>query len=196
MQVIGLTGGVGAGKSVLLDILEKEYGCYVIAADAVGHRLMQKGGSTYQTLLKEYGPCILNAEGEIDKGRLAAIGFADAAAAKRLGDCTHPLIRQEILREMENAAKTHALLVLECAIPVQGRLSELCDVMWYVYAPWEMRKKRIMENRGYSAERAEQIMQRQPQEEAYRAISTAVIDNSGSVEQTKQQVAQLIRQLV
>ncbi|MBQ7432073.1 MAG: dephospho-CoA kinase [Lachnospiraceae bacterium] len=195
MQVIGLTGGVGAGKSVILEILQREYGCYVISADEVGHRMMQKGGITYRSILAEYGSDILDAEGEIDKGKLAAIGFADNASAERLSACTHPLIRQEIREEIARAVQTHPLLVLESAIPVQGKLVEICDVMWYVYVPWEIRKQRIMESRGYSAERAEQTMKRQPADGEYRAICDAVIDNSGSLEDTRSQLERLVSQI-
>lgn len=195
MYVVGLTGGVGAGKSVVLQMLQERFGAYVISADAVGARLMQKGGATYLSLVQEFGEEILDEQGEIDKKRLAAVGFATEESHLRLNACTHPIIREAIIQEIEQARPQYELLVLESAIIVQGKLDVLCDAIWYVAVPWELRRQRIMESRGYSFERAESIMKNQWSDEQFRAIADTVIANDGSIETTYEQVRAAVAEI-
>lgn len=195
MQVIGLTGGVGAGKSTVMEILKKQYGAYLIEADAVGRKMMAKGGVTYGHIVEAFGGEILDDTGEIDRARLAAIAFAAEQSIQRLNACTHPYIMAAITEEIEKIRRegNYPLLVLEAAIPKEAHLKELCDTVWYIYVPWEVRKNRIMESRGYSGKRAEEFMKRQPSEEEYRILADAVIENTGSLEETALQVRRLLQ---
>lgn len=188
MYVIGLTGGVGAGKSVVLHMLQEHFGAYIISADAVGAELMKKGGATYLSLVQEFGEEILDEQGEIDKKRLAAVGFASEENHLRLNASTHPIIREAIVQEIAHAKSQYELLVIESAIIVQGKLDVLCDAIWYVHVPWEVRRQRIMESRGYSLERAEGIMRNQWTEEQFMELADVVIENDGSIENTYEQV--------
>lgn len=194
MLVIGLTGGVGAGKSTVMQLLQEQYGAYLIEADAVGRRLMEKGGITYQKILEAFGAEILDEAGEIHRGRLASVAFATEEATLRLNACTHPYIKEAIAHEICQVRRlgVHQLLVLEAAILAQGGLTELCDIIWYVSVPWEVRRQRIMESRGYSAERAEDMMMRQPADAEYLALADGVIYNYGSMEETARQLKELL----
>lgn len=195
MRIIGLTGGVGAGKSTVLGLLQERHHAYVIEADAVGRRLMKKGGITYAKILEVFGTDILDTDGEIHKGRLAAAAFGAEEATLRLNACTHPYIREAIAEEIMQVERTGAyeLLVLEAAILAQGGLTQLCDTIWYVSVPEDVRIKRIMESRGYSKERAADVIARQPSETEYLALADAVIQNDGSPEETAAQVADLLK---
>ncbi len=197
MLVIGLTGGVGAGKSTVMQLLQKQYGAYLIEADAVGRRLMKKGGMTYQRILEVFGTDILDETGEIHRGSLAAAAFGTEEATLQLNACTHPYIKEAIANEISEVRQSgeHDLLILEAAILAQGGLTELCDAIWYVSVPWEVRRQRIMDTRGYSAERAEDIMKRQPAEEAYFALADRVIYNNCSLEKTAEQVKEFLSAL-
>lgn len=194
MRIIGLTGGVGAGKSTVLGLLRERHHAYVIEADAVGRRLMKKGGITYVKILEAFGTDMLDADGEIHKGRLAAAAFGTEEATQRLNACTHPYIREAIAEEIIQAERTGAyeLLVLEAAILAQGGLAQLCDAIWYVSVPQEVRIQRIMDSRGYTLERAADVIARQPSEAEYLALADAVIHNHGSLDETAAQVACLL----
>lgn len=197
MLVIGLTGGVGAGKSTVMQLLQKQYGAYLIEADAVGRRLMKKGGITYQKILEVFGRDILDETGEIHRNRLAAVAFGTEETTLQLNACTHPYIKEAIVSEISQVRQSggHDFLMLEAAILVQGGLTDLCDTIWYVSVPWEVRRQRIMDTRGYSSERAEDIMKRQPTEEEYLALADSVIYNNCSMEKTAAQVKELLSSL-
>lgn len=196
--LIGITGGVGAGKSTVLTILRKSFGAYVIQADEVGHRLRRPGEKNYRWMLNEYGSGILREDGTVNPAAVAALVFGDAEKTARLGAATHPAIREAILEEIEQYAKTvpegkKALVVLEAALLKEGRLTELCDETWYVYAPRELRIRRLMESRGYSEVRCLEIMSRQKSDAEFRAETDAVLDNSGSPKETEEQIRALLR---
>ncbi len=198
MRIIGLTGGIGAGKSTVMQLLQERYGAYVIEADAVGRRLMKKGGITYQKILEAFGAGILDEEtGEICRERLALAAFAEEESTLLLNSCTHPYIREAIACEIEQVRQSgrYPLLVLEAAILAQGGLTELCDTVWYVSVPWKIRRQRIMDTRGYSSERAEDVMRRQPGEAEYLALADGVIYNDCSMEETAEQIAGILAEI-
>ena len=95
-KVIGITGGVGSGKSVVMDILKEEYGAFIILADLVGHELMEPGGVNYQEIIKEFGTDILKEDQTIDRAVLGNIVFSDPSKLALLNEITHPNIRAEI----------------------------------------------------------------------------------------------------
>lgn len=198
MLVIGLTGGVGAGKSTVMQLLQEQHGAYLIEADAVGRRLMKKGGITYQKILEAFGTEILDETGEIHRGRLASVAFAAEEAILRLNACTHPYIREAIAAEICQVRQSgkYKLLVLESAILAKGGLTDLCDTIWYVSVPWEVRRQRIMDSRGYSSERTEDMMMRQPAEAEYLALSDGVIFNNCRIEETAEQIAELLAEVL
>lgn len=196
--LLGITGGVGAGKSSILSVLKKEYGGYVIQADEVGHRLRRPGETNYLWMVREYGEGILNEDCTINPAAVSANVFGNAEKMQRLNAATHPVIRDAILEEIERYAKTldqnrKYLVVLEAALLKEGGLSELCDETWYIYAPPQRRMERLMESRGYSRERCEDIMSRQKSEAQFRKENDAEIDNSGTLEETREQIAVLLK---
>jgi len=196
--LLGITGGVGAGKSSVLSVLKNEYGGYVIQADEVGHRLRRPNEKNYLWMVCEYGEEILYENRTINPASVSARVFGDPVKMERLNAATHPVIRDAILEEISSYAKTvdskkTHLVVLEAALLKEGGLSELCDETWYVHAPKERRIERLIESRGYSRERCEDIMNRQKSDKQFRMENHAVLDNGGTLEDTRAQIAALLK---
>lgn len=190
MKVIGLTGGVGAGKSTILKILQEMYKCQMIEADAVSHDLMEPGGANYQAVVAAYGLDIVLPNRQIDRKKLALLAFSSPEETKKLNSITHPNIHTaiagKIIRARENGCP---LLILEAAMIHQAGLLSMCDEVWYVHVPAETRKKRIMETRGYEEKRAEAVIKLQPSEQEYRFMSTWEIQNDVPLEEVQAQIA-------
>lgn len=181
--ILGITGGVGCGKSTVLDMLEKEYGAYVIQADLVAHELMEPGQTSYQAIVEHFGQAILDKDGHIDRKALGAIVFADEEKLELLNSLTHPAVKQEIRNRIkENPDK---FVVIEAALLLEDHYDEICDEIWYVYAEKEVRFERLAASRGYSREKSQAMMDNQMSEEELRRRCQAVIDNSETLEDTK-----------
>jgi len=190
MKIIGITGGVGAGKSEVLSFLEEEYGALVIQADRVGHRLMEPGTEVYRAILEKFGREVLQEDGQVNRSTLGQIIFADAEKREALNAIVHPAvkgwIRREISRE-EKAGKLR-LLFIEAALLIEDHYEELCHEFWYIYAAPKVRRERLKASRGYTDEKITAIFDSQQPEEVFRAHCQVVIDNSGSKEETRAQI--------
>lgn len=190
--ILGITGGVGCGKSTVLDMLEKEYGAYVIQADLVAHELMEPGQTSYQAIVKHFGQAILEKDSHIDRKALGAIVFADEEKLELLNSLTHPAVKQEIRNRIkENPDK---FVVIEAALLLEDHYDEICDEIWYVYADREVRFERLAASRGYSREKSQAMMDNQMSEEELRRRCQAVIDNSGTLEDTKNTLDALLKE--
>lgn len=192
--VIGITGGVGAGKSTVLQYLEKQYGVTVIMADEVGRELMAPGKSVYKALVENYGEGILKADGCIDTAAVAKIAFKDAESQQRINAIEHPIIKDEIVARIREAESN--MIVVEAALLKEGGLTELCDEVWYIYTQRDERIRRLMESRGYSEEKCRQVIKRQLTDKAFRSISDRVIDNSGDAEKTKKRIDREMKRIL
>lgn len=131
-MVIGFTGGIGAGKSTVLKLIQKQYDIHVIMADEVGHVLMEKDRSVYRALLNEYGRKILDANGEIDKKKLSEIAFKDAESQKRINEIEHPIIKKHIQYCISHTKKK--VCFIEAALLFEGNLLEICDCVISIIA--------------------------------------------------------------
>ncbi len=190
--ILGITGGVGCGKSTVLSILETDYHAQLIEADRVAHELMGPSGECSASVARVFGADILTADGAVDRSKLAPIVFADEKKRLRLNGLVHPAVKREIRRRI--AASGASLIVIEAALLLEEHYEEICDEIWYIYADRETRIRRLMESRGYSRQRALSIMDSQLTEEEFRAGCQAVLDNSGSIQQTKESLAKLMRE--
>lgn len=188
--VIGLTGGVGAGKSTVLSFLQEKYGFYVIQADLTARSLMKPGKDAYKAVCAFLGPVILQENGQIDRKVMADIIFKDPLKREEIDRLTHPLVWEAVREE----AREHALqqpVVIEAAIPSK-EFRDICHEMWYLYTSRDVRIRRLKESRGYSDEKAESIIANQASEEAFRSFSDQEINNSGSEEETRKQIDALL----
>lgn len=195
MRIIGVTGGVGAGKSTILEYMKKHYGAEVIQADLVGHQVMEPGMEAYQKILGEFGDGILGAEGKIDRKILGAIVFADPEKLKRLDQIVHPAVKSEILARLRRAGENGIkCAVVEAALFLEENYDAFCDETWYIYTNEESRRKRLKESRGYTDERVDQIFRSQKTHREFLSRCQAVIDNNGPAAETYQQIDRRMKQ--
>ena len=189
MKIIGVTGGVGAGKSTVLNYLEKRYGATLILADLVGHEVMEPGHEAYEQVVKVFGQEIVSEDKTIDRKALGAIVFADEKKRMILNRIIHPAVRQEILRRLEEAELLHlSYVVVEAALFLEENYDAFCDETWYIYTDEKIRRQRLKESRGYSDERIDQIFRSQKTHEEFQKRCMIMIDNNGSEEETFRQI--------
>ena len=198
MKVIGLTGGVGAGKSTVLSVLDRHDYIRVIEADKVGHLVMEPGTQGYDRVCGRFGTGILRADGTIDRGLLAGEVYADKTKLRDLNAIIHPAVKKYIRQEIEKAKSDGniKIFVIEAALLIEDHYEEICDEFWYVYADIDARMKRLKDSRGYSGEKTKSVMDNQLPDEAFREKCARVIDNSGSPGDTAAQVETLLDKLL
>ena len=191
MHFIGITGGVGAGKTAILTYLESNYPCRVMLADEIAHDLMEPGTDCYRKLQELFvKDQVFEADGQIDRKRMAQVLFSDEEKRIALNNIVHPAVKQYVIDEMnrERAAQNHEVLILEAALLIEEHYDEICDELWYIYTREDIRKERLMRSRGYSPEKVQQIFDSQLQEAVYRKYCKVVIDNNGTVEDAIRQI--------
>lgn len=186
---VGLTGGIGAGKSVVASTLGR-LGARVVEADAIARRLVRPGEPVLVRLVEEFGPAILNSDGTLDRARLAELAFGDPARLERLNEITHPPLVAAILEEMERAARAHDVVVVDAALLGQWDILDAFDVVVVVAAPRETRVRRLVDA-GMARADAEARVGAQDSDEEFVRQADLVIDNSGSEEALADQVRRL-----
>lgn len=195
---IGLTGGVGAGKSEVLSWMEREWGARIIRTDEVARQIMEPGQEGYLRVTKALGTSFLDEQGRIDRPALARLIFRDEAARNMVNAITHPCVWNTVMQELNRNVLTEKgmteIAVVESAL-FDEQAAAFFDELWYVYAPEEVRIRRLMEGRGYSRERCEQMIKSQMSDQEFRRLSSQVIDNGGSWEETEKELRVLQRRL-
>ena len=193
MKTIGLTGGVGAGKSTVLSYLEETYQACVIQADLVGHYVMEPGQICYQAVIDLFGTDIIKEDQTLDRKKIADIVFSDEIKLKKLNGIIHPAVKQAILQTLEEEKKNgKKLCVVEAALLLEENYQAFCDEVWYVHTDAQIRIKRLMSDRGYSRKKAEDIMASQASDEFFFTHADFTIDNSLNPEYTFRQIAERI----
>lgn len=190
MMVLGLTGGVGAGKSRILELFSEEYGAQVIQADLVARKLEDPGQPGLTGLVSLFGTGILQKDGTLDRKSFAERIFGNPEALKRVNALIHPLTWNEIKRQIRESSAD--LVVVEAAL-FDERSREVCQYLLYVDTQDEIRIQRLMENRGYSREKCLDIMKNQADRNRFLELADFVIDNSGTVEKSRQQIRQILQ---
>lgn len=183
--VIGLTGNIATGKSVVRRMLE-HLGAYTIDADALAHRAIAKGAPGYQPVVDYFGKFILNSGGEIDRAKLGRLVFNDPEALKILEDIVHPLVEQATDLMIRRA--NQRIIVIEAIKLLEGKLGGQCDSIWTSTAPEALQKVRLMKRRGMSEQQALQRIHSQSPQELKITAASVVIANNGSFEDTWKQV--------
>ena len=195
--VIGLTGGIGSGKSTVAAILA-ELGAAVIDADKIGHEIYLPGTEGFRRVVGEFGTAVVASDGTIDRRRLGARVFADPAALARLNALVHPLIGDEIRRRIQAAlaaeAATARPLVIEAAIMMEAGW-RFFDHIWVVVVSREVAIARLVASRGLSRREVEQRIDAQLSNEERRRIADVVIENDGSIDALRARVEEAWRGL-
>lgn len=179
-MVIGLMGGVGSGKSTVANILKEEYHAHLLLTDDIARELCKKGKACYQPIVDSFGTEILDAEGEINRKKLAAIVFDDKVKLEKLNSITHPLVKQEVLEQIQRirSQEDNPWIIIETALLITAGYRQLCDQVWYISVAPDIRQKRLQESRGYSKEKTEAILNNQMSELEYSDNSDFVLYNN------------------
>lgn len=190
-MIIGVTGGVGCGKSTALDILKNDFGAKVLKADDMGHEVMKKGTAAYEEILAEFGDSVKGENGELDRAALAGCIYGNDRKREQLNAIIHPRVTEEIKNRLL-LWDNEPLVVLETALMFETGCNQLCSQVWGIDAGREERIRRLMKSRGYTRESAEAIMEKQLSEEEYRERCDVIIDNTGTPDALKERLAQLL----
>ncbi len=194
MKVIGITGGVGCGKSAVLSRLEETLNCVVLRADEAAMELELKGHDCYDSLVDLLGTEVLNEDGQINRNKMAAMVFDNDELLEEVNNIVHPAVKKYILEQIDKTKKKGNVdfFFLEAALLIECGYNSIVDEMWYIFARKDIRIKRLKESRNYSDQKIESIMDSQLSEEEFRKNSDFVVDNSNSLEDSINQICKRI----
>ena len=178
--MIGITGGVGAGKSALLQYIKEKYCCKILMADEIAHKVKEPGQACYEEIVSLLSPEILEEDGTIHRGKMAVKIFGSEELLQKVNNLIHPAVKKMILDEITVAKAEGKLdfLFVEAALLIEDGYLDIVDEMWYIYAREEVRRMRLKESRNYTDEKIDAIMKSQLKEEIFRKYCSIVIDNS------------------
>jgi dephospho-CoA kinase len=183
--VIGLTGNIATGKSVVRRMLE-HLGAYGIDADALGHRAIAQGAPGYRQVINAFGNWILSEDGQVDRARLARVVFSDPEALAHLESIVHPLVGQAV--DLLVRRSKQEVIVLEAIKLIESGLRSKADTLWVTYASPEVQLARLVQKRGMSEAAARQRIQAQPEQKLKMDQADVIIRNEGNFEETWRQV--------
>ena len=194
MITIGITGGVGAGKSTVLDFLEERYQAYVMKADEIGHLVMEPGQACYEPVTALFGKQVIKEDKTIDRRQVSDVVFSHPEMLEKLNKIIHPAVKQYIREQLLlKKQQGQKVCVVEAALLLEDHYQEFCDTIWYIHTDEEIRIQRLMENRGYTREKSVSIIASQAPEVFFRANADYVVVNNGDFAQTRRQIEEGIR---
>ncbi|NTV78544.1 MAG: dephospho-CoA kinase [Clostridiales bacterium] len=198
MKIIGITGGIGAGKSLVLEYLAKKKATYIVMADQVAHQVKNPGTECYHRLVSLLGKDILDADLAINKNKLAEIIFLKPALLSKVNEIIHPAVKEEILKQIEikKAEGKTEFFFIEAALLIEDGYLKIVDELWYIYADEKTRKERLKTTRNYSDEKINSILKNQLLDSDYRKYCETVIDNSSDLEHTYRQIDRKLEDIV
>ena len=190
MLVIGITGGVGAGKSSVLKALEEHCNCRLVLADDVGNKVKEPGQKCYQQIVRLLGEDVLEQDLTINREKMAAKIFADSEILEKVNAIIHPAVKEYILQEIDSEREKQEIDVffLEAALLIEAGYIRYLDELWYIFSDKNVRIKRLKESRGYSDEKIYQIMEQQMSDEEFKKYADVILDNSNDFEETFLQI--------
>jgi dephospho-CoA kinase len=196
MLRLGLTGSIASGKTTVARMFV-ELGCHLIDADAIVHSLFQPGDPVHRAVIQAFGKQIVSADGSIDRRVLGEIVFRDAALRERLNSLVHPAViqRQKLWLDQLEARDPNAIGIVEAALMIEVGTYKNYDKVVVVVCSPEIQRRRLRERSGLSERQIEaRIAAQMPMEEKIK-FADYVIDNSGSIEDTRHQVEKVCLQL-
>lgn len=196
MKIIGITGGVGSGKSEVLKLIDSMCECTIVVADELARSLEVRGEVCYDPLVELLGSEVLDERGEIDPAKMAGVIFADGNEEILAGvnGIVHPAVKERILSMIKDAEESGQtdLFLIEAALLIEDGYDRIVDELWYIYADEAVRRSRLKNSRGYSDTKIDDIMDSQSSDDVFRQHCSVVIDNSGSIEDTKKQLRAIL----
>ncbi len=194
MKFIGITGGVGAGKSTVLDLLKQECNCKIVLCDDVAAELMTVGHDVFEDIKKLNWPFKVFENDEIIRPEMARALYTDKELLEELNAIVHPAVKKYVLAkrdELEKQGKCDYFFI-EAALLIEDGYDKLVDELWYISVPGDIRRKRLKESRGYSDERIDNMLKNQLLDEDFIKASDRVIDNSRDVDYTRSQIRRIL----
>ncbi|HVH64831.1 MAG TPA: dephospho-CoA kinase [Candidatus Acidoferrum sp.] len=195
MRVLGLTGGIGSGKSTVASMFT-ELGAEVIDADQLARDVVEPGQPALEEIVQAFGADIVRPDGQLDRAKLGSIVFADAAARSRLNAITHRRIRERMHHEVQQRSDRQGLLLLDIPLLYENARSSLVEKVIVVWVDAATQLRRLTERSGLSSDEATRRIASQMSLDEKRAQADIVIDNTGSLESTRRQVAAIYRELI
>ena len=197
MLIVALTGGIASGKSVVSSILE-ELGCYIHHADRVAHEIMESEKPAWKKIVAHFGEKILNEDKTINRSRLGKIVFSDKKEQNVLNELIHPLVKKNKKETIEKLEKegTNTIFVSEAALTIEAGFIDFFDKVVVVYCKKEVQVERLIERDQISRKDAvKKLMSQMPSEEKLK-YADYIIETSGSLQSTVEQIERIYRNLV
>lgn len=192
MRVIGLTGGVGSGKSYVAHRLQELYGMELLIADELGHVAMEPGTDSFDRIVARFGRTVVRGDGTLDRKCLADRIFHDPQALADMNGIVHPVVKAYLADFIDSRRNTAGTILLENAILFETGCDAFCDEIWYVSVPEGIRIKRLMADRGYTEEKSRAIIARQRPESFFRERADRIIDNAGNRQELEKMLEAMI----
>ena len=187
--VVGLTGGIGSGKSAVADRFAG-LGAALVDTDAIAHELTGPGGAAMPAIAAAFGDCVVQANGALDRTAMRALAFSDGSARARLEAILHPMIRAESDARVRRAEAPYVILAVPLLVE-SGSFRERCDRVLVVDCPEAMQVERVRARNGLSEQQVRAIMAAQASRAERLAVADDVVDNSGSLDALDDRVAEL-----
>lgn len=190
MRTIGITGGIGAGKSLVLHYIQEHYPARIYKADEIANYLKEPGQSCYRPIVGLLGEQVLSGNGTIDKNKMAELIFTNPGLLEQVNAIIHPAVKSFVITriEEEKNKKEKTFFILEAALLIEEGYDEIMDELWYIRAGEKSRSSRLQLSRQYSGEKIQNIMRHQLRDEEFIKCCKVVIDNNGSPEDTYKQI--------
>ncbi len=193
MLTIGITGGIGSGKSTVARILEK-YGAKLMFADDIAKETMMPGMAAYKSIIDEFGTDILYKDGSINHKKLGKIVFADSSRLNLLNRITHDNVCERIKNQLnEFRSANNKLVVVEAIVPKKIGFLDLMDTVWVVLAPEALRIERVIKRSGITRAQAEQRIRSQMSDDMYKSIADKVIYNDATIKELEAKVWEALK---
>lgn len=191
---IGLTGGVASGKSTVSAIL-RDLGAVVIDADQLAREVVARGTPGLQRVVEAFGPDVLGPDGEMDRAKVGAIVFADEERRRQLEAIVHPLVFERIVELEAAAGGSTDLVVHDIPLLAESGRAHTFDAVIVVDAPHDVQVERMVRDRGWTREEAEARIAAQADRADRLALATYVIDNTGTLDDLRQRVVEVVEEL-
>lgn len=194
VRIIGITGGIASGKSTVTEFLRQQ-GYQVIDADQLVHELQEPGGRLYQALLSTFGSTILQEDGRLDRPKLGAMIFGNPELLAQSSQLQNEIIREELARRRDLLAETEDIFFMDLPLLFELGYDNWFDQIWLVDVTEETQLSRLMARNAFSREEAEKRIAAQLSLQEKRKRADVLIDNNGSLEETRQQLRDALQKL-
>ena len=196
MKTIGITGGVGAGKSLVLNYLQNHYNARVYLADDIANDLKLPGQSCYDKIIELLGRNIIDSEGLIDKNKMAEKIFSHKELLDEVNRIIHPAVKEYVLSQIELERKKGEIdyFILEAALLIEEGYDRIVDELWYIHADMSVRSQRLKETRNYTRDKIDHIMASQLSETEFRKHCKVIINNNSDEEALYSQIDHILEE--